>query len=76
MLYCLIKLKEHAVKILRPSLDLETLMVGFEKATSSAFCNVFLEAVIMGCLFHMVKNIYHKIIDIDSDVHNQTDSQH
>ena len=50
-----------ALKLLRPSLEPETIMVDIEKATINAFSGIFATTVITGCLLHLAKNIYRKV---------------
>ncbi|XP_066969100.1 uncharacterized protein [Macrobrachium rosenbergii] len=64
-----------ALKDLRPSLQPETLMVDFEKASINAFSAVFSTTKLTGCLFHMVKNIYRHIVDLGLKSRYQTDAE-
>ena len=64
-----------ALKDLGPSLQLETLMVDFEKASINAFSAVFPTTKVTGCLFHMAKNIYRHIVDLGSKSRYQTDEE-
>ena len=65
----------RALKDLRPSLQPETLMVDFEKASINAFSAVFPTTKVTGCLFHMAKNIYRHIMDLGLKSRYQTDAE-
>ena len=64
-----------ALKDLCPSLQPETLMVDFEKASINAFSDIFPTTKITGCLFHMAKNIYRHIVDLGLKSRYQTDAE-
>ena len=63
------------LKDLCPSLQPETLMVNFEKASINTFSAVIPTTKATDCLFHMAKNIYRHIVDLGLKLHYQTDAE-
>ena len=71
------KLKRRTADLMNlcPTLDPESSMTEFEKASIIAFSNIYLNTTITGRSFRMAKNIYHRIIDIGEKLHYETGAE-
>ena len=65
----------HVLMDLRATLQPDTLMIDFERASYESFSDVFPSANVTGCLFHLAKNIFRKVVDFGHKVRYQTDSE-
>ena len=65
----------HVLKDLRSTLQPDTLMLDFEKASYDSFKNNFPTANVTGCLFHLAKNVFRKVSDFGHKVCYQSDSE-
>ena len=53
------------LKELHPSLNPASIMSDYEKASQNACANVFSEARLVGCLFHLGQNLWRKVQDFN-----------